>query len=140
MKPIIYTGAEFVELERLNNSYYGNPRALVRFRTADGQEITGKTATDSQAGYTVDNWRYHKIADVEAHITRAGSVIVDYIRNCRERVPTATPGPCAACRRCRAVWDEPSTWAGLIGYRCELGRKCGELCGDFASEAERRTK
>lgn len=137
MKRIIYTGARLVSHEARNCSKYGNPRAFVLFATDTDARIGGYTATDSAAGYAVSNWALYKVADIECHRTRRGGVIIDYIRNCRRQTPTAAPGPCVACRFCRAVWGEKSDAAEVIGYRCELGRKCGARCGDFEGEGAR---
>lgn len=84
MKTIIYTGAKLIEAENLNCSQYGNPRARCTFETADGETVTATTATDAAAGYAVGNWRAHKFADIRAHVTRSGAVIIDYISNCRD--------------------------------------------------------
>lgn len=84
MKTIIYTGAKLMDFEYLNCSQYGNPRARCTFATAEGETVTATTATDAAAGYAVGNWSAHKFADIRAHVTRSGSVIIDYISNCRD--------------------------------------------------------
>ena len=134
MQRLIYKGARLIDCEYKNCSKYGNPRAFVKFGTESGLRISGHTATDSAAGYSVSNWELNKIADIECHRTRGGGLVIDYIRNCRRQTPTAAPGPCVACRFCRAAWGEKSDAPEAIGYRCELGRKCGARCVDFEGE------
>ena len=79
MKTNIFPGALFVCASRLNNSANGNPRYSVGFETMHGEYICGKTATDSMAGYSVRNWEQLGRATVRAHVTKAGSVILDCI-------------------------------------------------------------
>lgn len=80
----ITTAARLIDLEWLNNSYYGNPRAKLWLELADGSHVIAKTATNAAAGYCVNNWRNAKARGlpwglIDYHITRGGSVIVDYI-------------------------------------------------------------
>lgn len=99
MKTIMHTGARLIERECLRLSPSGNPRARCVFETAEGAILTATTATDAAAGYVVENWRYHKFADIRAHVTRSGAVIIDYISNCRDELGAhvCRPERCARC-------------------------------------------
>ena len=59
-------------------SYYGNPSYWVTFQEADGAIIEGYTATNAACGYGCTNYE-GKTAEITYHITRGGSVIIDYI-------------------------------------------------------------
>ena len=80
----ITTAARLIDSEALNCSQYGNPRARLWLELADGSHVVAKTATDAACGYSVGNWENAKRrgapwALIDYHITRGGSVIVDYI-------------------------------------------------------------
>ena len=90
----ITTAARLIDSEALNCSQYGNPRAKLWLELADGSHVVAKTATDAAAGYSVGNWRHEKArglpwAVIDYHVTRCGSVIVDYIHESRGYVATA---------------------------------------------------
>lgn len=93
----ITTAARLIDSEALHLSQYGNPRAKLWLELADGSHVIARTATDAAAGYCVDNWRCAKARGlpwvvITYHITRGGSVIVDYIHdsNCFSRRYAAT--------------------------------------------------
>lgn len=82
----ITTPARLIDSEALNCSQYGNPRAKLWLELADGSHVIARTATDAVAGYCVDNWCHAKARGlpwvvITYHITRGGSVIVDYIHD-----------------------------------------------------------
>lgn len=67
--------------QRLNSSYCGNPRFYGVFNaTDDGRRIAGKTARNAMAGYEIQNCRKNKPYNVTFHVTAAGNLIIDYIR------------------------------------------------------------
>ena len=82
----ITIAARLIDSEALNCSQYGNPRAKLWIELADGSHVIARTATDAACGYCVDNWRHAKARGlpwvvITYHITRGGSVIVDYIHD-----------------------------------------------------------
>lgn len=90
----ITTPARLIDSEALHLSQYGNPRAKLWLELEDGSHVIARTATDAAAGYCVDNWRCAKARGlpwvvINYHITRGGSVIVDYIRDSRGYAATA---------------------------------------------------
>lgn len=81
---ITTTPARLIDSEALHLSQYGNPRVKLWLELADGSHVIAQTARDSFAGYCVDNWRCAKARGlpwvvISYHVTRGGSVIVDYI-------------------------------------------------------------
>jgi len=106
----------------------------VVFETSGGAIIKATTATDSSAGYTVENWRYDGVADVETHTTRTGRVIIDYIRNVRKPVEVA--GHVCTLERCKRCFYY---FAGNIGessgrHFCGLGADGRMTYGQDARE------
>ena len=77
MKKQTFTG-KMTRYERLNSSYYGNPRYEGTFEDAEGNELYAKTASDSACGYSFLNER-EKTRVIEYHETRTGNLIIDYI-------------------------------------------------------------
>lgn len=106
MKKITVNKVYFRNLERLNSSYYGNPKFEGEMVLPDGSTIYGKTATDSSAGYAIQNheayeeqitreidgetWytyreRIKSYATVTYHETKSGNIIFDYVEPYAER-------------------------------------------------------
>ena len=79
MKTLVLTNAKLVNYERRNNSIYGNPSWYVCFDNGTNS-IMGKTASNAQCGYTVENFRDGRICNVNYHITKGGSTIIDGIK------------------------------------------------------------
>lgn len=82
----IATPARLIDSEALHLSQYGNPRAKLWLELADGSHVIAQTARDAMAGYCVGNWRHAKARGlpwvvISYHVTRGGSVIVDYIHD-----------------------------------------------------------
>lgn len=93
----ITIAARLIDSEALNCSQFGNPRTKLWLELADGSHVIAKTATDSVAGYCVGNWEGSAARGlpwvvINYHITRGGSVIVDYIHDssCFSRKYAAT--------------------------------------------------
>ena len=78
MKTLELTNAKLMSYEKGNCSVYGNPSYHASFSNGS-EEITGKTASDAQCGYTIKNFRDGRACNVTYHITRAGNVIIDKI-------------------------------------------------------------
>ena len=79
MKKSVLTNAKLMSYEKGNCSVYGNPSYHASFSNGS-EEITGKTASDAQCGYTITNFRDGRACNVIYHITRAGNVIIDKIK------------------------------------------------------------
>lgn len=67
-----------INLERLNNSVYGNPRYSVTIKDKAGFRFYAKTASDASCGYSIGNY-YGKKKLFHYHITKAGNNIIDDI-------------------------------------------------------------
>ena len=78
MKPLELTNAKLMNYERKSNSYYGNPSWYASFAN-DTNSIMGKTASNASCGYTLENFRDGRLANVTYHITNAGNTIIDGI-------------------------------------------------------------
>ena len=78
MKTLELTNAKLVNYERRNNSIYGNPSWYVCFDNGT-DSIMGKTASNAQRGYVVENFRDGRICNVTYHITKGGNTIIDGI-------------------------------------------------------------
>ena len=79
MKTLVLTNAKLMSYERRNNSVNGNPSYRASFSNGS-EEITGKTASDASCGGTLTNFSDGRACNVTYHITRAGNVIVDEIK------------------------------------------------------------
>ena len=60
-------------------SYYGNPSYYVTFSDEDGGTLYGYTASNAACGYGCSNY-VNRRAEITYHITRGGSVIIDFIK------------------------------------------------------------
>lgn len=65
-----------LELTRLNNSYYGNPRYAAVIESSTGQESNAKTKTDAALGYMIQEGRTYIF---DYHVTRTGNIILEKI-------------------------------------------------------------
>jgi hypothetical protein len=87
---------KFYSSARINCSYYGNPRFRLSFSDiATGNFVAGKTASDGQPSYSVDNvceriysreknTSQGEVAYFAWHETRAGNVIIDKVESPEE--------------------------------------------------------
>ena len=79
MKTLELTNAKLMSYERRNNSIYGNPSWYVCF--ANGADrIMGRTASNAQCGYVVENFRDGRACNVTYHITKGGNTVIDKIK------------------------------------------------------------
>lgn len=67
-------------LERLNNSYYGNPAFRITAENEHGETVTGRTASNAAIGYALGYTYEGRAVNVEYHYTRGGSLIFDYLK------------------------------------------------------------
>ena len=75
---------KILKIERLNNSFYGNPRYRLTVEDENGEILTGKTETNASLGYAVDyNWKGEKKV-IEYHYTKGGNLIFDRLTMSRE--------------------------------------------------------
>ena len=79
MKTLELKNAKLTRYERKNNSIYGNPSWDVCFSNGS-EEVAGKTASNAQCGYTLGNFTDGRACNVTYHITRAGNMIIDKIK------------------------------------------------------------
>lgn len=79
MKTLKLVNTTLVKYERRNNSAAGNPSYSLCF-TNGTEMIAGKTASNAPCGYTAENFSDGRACDVTYHITRAGNVIIDKIK------------------------------------------------------------
>ena len=70
---------DILMVERLNNSYYGNPRFALVVRDMDSSYMRGKTASNAMIGYEFTMNMVGKTLTMEYHRTKAGSIIFDRI-------------------------------------------------------------
>ena len=78
MKTLELTNAKLMSYERRNNSVNGNPSYNASFSNGS-EEITGKTASDAQCGYTITNFSDGRACNVTYHVTKGGNTIIDWI-------------------------------------------------------------
>lgn len=64
--------------ERLNSSYYGNPRFYGEYTSESGEMLVGKTAVNAACAYSFLNYP-DEPRKITYHITRNGNIIFDYI-------------------------------------------------------------
>lgn len=68
-------------LERLNNSYYGNPAYKITAENENGETITGRTASNATIGYQLGYTYEGRTVSMCYHTTRGGSLIFDYLKD-----------------------------------------------------------
>lgn len=68
-------------LERLNNSYYGNPAFRIIAENEHGEEVTGRTASNAAIGYALGYTHEGRTVSMSYHYTRGGSLIFDYLKD-----------------------------------------------------------
>ena len=79
MKKSVLTNAKLTSCEKGNCSVYGNPSWHASFSNGT-EEITGKTASNAQCGYSLINFRDGRACNVTYHVTRAGNTVIDRIK------------------------------------------------------------
>lgn len=62
---------------RLNNTCYGNPRYLIEAIDDKNNTIYGKTASNAQIGYIINNQLIEKTCKILLHETITGNIIFD---------------------------------------------------------------
>lgn len=62
---------------RLNNTCYGNPRYLIEAVDEKNNTIYGKTASNAQIGYIINDQLIEKKCKISLHETITGSIIFD---------------------------------------------------------------
>ena len=68
---------KIIDIERGNNSYYGNPSYLLILLDENNKTYYGKTASNAFVAYVINNtWIYEK-KFFQYHITRKGNMIID---------------------------------------------------------------
>lgn len=78
MSKTITKAVKITAAEYKCTSYYGNPSYYVTFEDESGNESRGYTASNAACGYGVKNF-LNKYANITYHITRNGSLIIEYI-------------------------------------------------------------
>lgn len=72
------TVAKVAYVNRLNNSYYGNPRYALTLITPNGF-MYAKTASNAACGYQVSYSMVNSEIECTYHFTNSGNCIIDYI-------------------------------------------------------------
>lgn len=68
------------KIERLNNSYYGNPKYYIIAKNEQGQTLVGKTATNAAIGYMLGYDSEGRKYLFDYHTTANGNIIFDYAK------------------------------------------------------------
>lgn len=79
-----YEKCRLYSIEYKNHSYYGNPSYWVAFADSEGNYHRGYTASNSGAGYTIQNYRYAENGQtiyLDYHFTKKGTCIIDCIKH-----------------------------------------------------------
>lgn len=71
--------ATVTKIERLKNSIYGNPAWQVWFET-ESDLFTGRTMSDSSAGYVLSSWSVGRNYEITYHYTAKGNLHIDYVK------------------------------------------------------------
>ena len=79
MKTLELTNVKLMSYERRNNSVNGGPSYHASLSNGS-VEITGKTASDANCGYALENFTDGRACNVTYHITKGGNVIIDKIK------------------------------------------------------------
>lgn len=76
----IKTKASIIALERLNNSYYGNPAWRVVFEDNNEELHIGRTAPNSGSAYAIGAYSIGRKYEITYHFTKGGNLFIDYVR------------------------------------------------------------
>lgn len=66
-------------IQRLNNSYYGNPRYEIVLMDNKYNYYIAKTGSDISSAYGVGNYMLNNQYEITYHFTTKGNMIIDYI-------------------------------------------------------------
>lgn len=79
MKNTTYqTTFEILGIERLRNSYYGNPRYLLILKDSTGRTRTAKTTPNGSIGYEIcDSW-INTSKTLKYHYTKNLNMVITY--------------------------------------------------------------
>ena len=80
MKTIIKT-LKITNIEKLNNSIYGNPKRKIYAIDENGNEYIGNTKTNGAIGYLIDYYSINRKYIFNFHYTNNGNLIFDYAKN-----------------------------------------------------------
>lgn len=75
------TELKILKIERLKNSYVGNPNFWIEAQDDNGNFYKGKTKTNSSIGYFLDWYSEGKKYNFDFHITKSGNLIFDNAKN-----------------------------------------------------------
>lgn len=76
----IKTKASIIALERLNNSYYGNPAWCVVFEDDNAVVHIGRTAPNSSSAYAIGTYSINRMYEITYHFTKGGRIYIDYVK------------------------------------------------------------
>ena len=76
---------KILDIIRLNNSKYGNPRYHIIGKDYKGNIISGKTLSDSSLGYACGSHWKGKHVKLDYHKTKKGNIIFDRIKRRKKR-------------------------------------------------------
>ena len=65
-----------LDLERLHNSIYGNPKIKLLMQDENGEYLQGKTATDTACAYIFGYSSIGRKYVIEYHYTRNNNIII----------------------------------------------------------------
>ena len=72
---------KIINIERGNNSYYGNPSYLLTLFDENNNLYYAKTASNASVAYDINNTWINEKKFLQYHITRKGNMIIDkYIK------------------------------------------------------------
>lgn len=71
---------KIADLDRLNNSYYGNPAYRIAAETESGERWTGRTASNAQLGYILCGSFVGRVVTLFYHFTKNGNLIFDAMK------------------------------------------------------------
>lgn len=66
-----------LDVDRLNNSVYGNPRQEIYAEDEDGKSYRGNTASDASIGYQLSSYAVGNKYEFVFHRTSTGKIIFD---------------------------------------------------------------
>lgn len=72
---------KILALERLNNSYYGNPAFRITAENEHGETVIGRTASNAALGYALGYSHEGKTILLDYHTTTSGNLIFDRLAN-----------------------------------------------------------
>lgn len=70
---------KILNIERGNNSYYGNPSYYLTVENENGEILRGKTASNASVAYAICYSMEGKVRTFTYHYTKNGNMIFDYM-------------------------------------------------------------